>query len=239
MQNFLIVGCTSGIGKALSELLLQKGQNVLGAGRNTNVLRWFSEQYPQQFKGLELDLRKPETIASRLSKAAQSFGPIDVVVVLSSITGRNPQLEWDIEEEVILTNVLGWTAVCLWAAHYFEQRGAGHLVGVTSLAKYLSSVNPSYIASKAFEGKYLDGLRLRLEAKGIRVTEIMPGFVDTPMIADRKNKFWAIPADKAAQCLLKAIARKKRRAVISAKWKIFRYIAPHISAGLHLKLFRE
>ena len=189
-------------------------------------------------KGIVLDLRETATIEATLNESLKNRPLLDVVVLLSSITGENPELEWPIEENVIRTNVLGWSAVALWAARHFERQGKGHLVGITSLAKYLASVNPSYIASKAFEGKLLDGLRLRLEPKGIWVTEILPGFVETPMIARQKRKFWAISAEKAAHCILGSIEKKKRRAVISKRWKIFRLLAPHISARLQLKIFK-
>jgi len=238
MQHFLIVGCTSGIGKALTNKLLENGQMVTGVGRQQNMLRKFSEKFPDRFSAIVLDLRETATIEATLNESLKNRPVIDVVVLLSSITGENPELEWPLEENVIRTNVLGWSAVALWAAHYFERQGKGHLVGITSLAKYLASVNPSYIASKAFEGKLLDGLRLRLEPKGIWVTEILPGFVETPMIARQKRKFWAISAEKAAHCILGSIEKKKRRAVISKRWKIFRLLAPHISARLQLKIFK-
>lgn len=239
MQHFLVVGCTSGIGKALTYNLLEKGHLVTGIGRQQGMLQVLEETFPERFKGIVLDLKETDTIEAILNEGLQSRPIVDVVVLLSSITGENPDLEWAIEEDIIRTNVLGWSAMALWAAHYFEQQGKGHLVGVTSLAKYLASENPSYIASKAFEGKLLDGLRLRLEPQGIWVTEILPGFVETPMIAGQKRKFMVISADKAARCILKAIVKKKRRAVISGRWKIFRFLAPHLSAWLQVKFLNQ
>ncbi len=232
MENFLIVGCTSGIGKALTLLLLKNNKKVLGLGRNKTVLKELQQSFPAHFRPLKFDIRDDEQAAKALSEAVRAFGNIDVAVVLASITQENANLDWRLEKKVIETNVLGWAAICVWLANYFEKQNGGHLVGVTSLAKYLASVNPAYSASKAFEAKFLDGLRVRLEKKGIWVTEIMPGFVDTPMIAHREQKFWVISAEKAAKGILKAIQKRKRRAVVSGRWKVTRLFAPHLGPAV-------
>ncbi len=236
MQKFLIVGCTSGIGLALTRLLLHQNVLVWGMGRNQTVLQKLKAEFPERFHSLKIDLRNEQQLLEQLNALAGKLNSIDVCVVAASITGENPNLDWEVEKNVLQTNVLGWAAVCNWAAHYFEVQGRGHLVGITSLAKYLASVNPAYIASKAFEGKYLDGLRLRLEPKGIWVTEVLPGFVQTPMIANRRQTFMVISAQKAAQEILKAIKQKKRRVTISKRWKLFRLILPHIPVKGLLKL---
>ncbi|WP_456406595.1 SDR family NAD(P)-dependent oxidoreductase [Caldithrix abyssi] len=236
MQTYLIVGCTSGIGKALTEILVTKGHRVLGAGRSQSALEELSRKFPDLFSGKTLDIQQEQKTMAALDEWLDEQPAIDVAVIASSIVGANPELEWEIEKNIIQTNVLGWAAVCNRMARYFEQQGRGHLVGITSLAKYLASVNPAYIATKAFEGRYLDGLRSRLEPRGVHVTEIMPGFVETPMIADRNNAFLVISPEKAAKSILRAIKKRKRRAVISTRWKIFRLLLPHLPAVLLVKL---
>jgi short-subunit dehydrogenase len=62
------------------------------------------------------------------------------------------------------------------------KRGQGHFIGVSSLAdELLSSDAPAYFASKAGFSSYLGGLALALKPRGVHVTNIRFGFVDTKM----------------------------------------------------------
>ncbi len=227
-RRALIVGCTSGIGRALSQQLLRAGWIVGGAARNRQVLDEMESDASAQFYGQELDIRQIETIPQKLEDLVKRMGGMDVCVVSSSITGKNKELEWSIEQNVLETNVLGYAAVLIWAARFFENQGRGHLIGITSLAKYLGGRNPAYTATKAFEARYLDGLRLRLKRKGVLVTEVMPGFVKTPMAADQGRMFWTISAEKAARCIVRVMERPKARVAISFRWKPFKYLLPHL-----------
>ncbi len=224
----LIVGSTSGIGRALSAQMLNAGWIVGGVARNRQILEEMENEAQKRFYGQELDIKQIAEIPLRLEQLVQRMGGMDVCVVSSSITGKNKELEWSIEQNVLETNVLGYAAVLIWAARYFEKQGRGHLIGITSLAKYLGGRNPAYTASKAFEARYLDGLRLRLKRKGVLVTEVMPGFVNTPMIADQGRLFWTISAEKAANCIMRVVKKPKARVAISARWKPFRYLLPHL-----------
>ncbi len=236
MKKAIIVGCTSGIGRALSEVFVAQGYKVAGLARNTEVLQDMEQNLNGQFIGHPLDVRDLDAIAPALDEVAARLGGVDVCVMAASIARKNAELEWETEWKVLQTNVMGYARVLIWAARYFLRQGHGHLVGISSLAKYLGGRNPAYTASKAFEGIYLDGLRLKLERKGIWVTEIMPGFVRTPLTEDQPNVFWAISPQKAAQCIFKAIRKRKRRAVVSLRWKPFRCLIPHLPFAL-LKRF--
>jgi len=88
------------------------------------------------------------------------------------------------------------------AFHHFRQKGAGHLVGISSIIALRGSrVSPVYSASKAFVSNYLQGLRWRIAKLGlpIAVTDIKPGYVETAMISERNSKFffWVASSQKA------------------------------------------
>lgn len=228
MKKAVIVGCTSGIGKALTEELLAHDYVVGGMGRNGEKLQELEQTFPKKFVGQVGDIRNTDALTQQLDTLIKKLGGMELCVVSSGIARKNPDLEWEIEQKVLQTNIMGYSAVLIWAGRYFLAQGYGHLVGITSLAKYLGGRNPAYTASKAFEGIYLDGLRLRLERKGVFVTEIMPGFVKTPLTADQQNMFWAISPQKAAKSIFRAIQKRKRKAVVSLRWKPFRCLLPHL-----------
>ena len=105
-----------------------------------------------------------------------------------------------------------------------RRRGAGHLVGISSIAALRGSgVAPAYNASKAFVSTYLDGLRHKLARLGspVAVTDIQPGFVRTAM-AQGPHVFWAASPEKAAEQIWQAIRRRRKRAIVTRRWRLDR-----------------
>src|SRR5262249_56815547 len=88
----------------------------------------------------------------------------------------------------------------------------GHLVGISSIAGYRGlPTSAAYSASKAALSIFLESIRVDLRARGIKVTDIRPGFIDTPLT--KKNRFpmpFLLPADEAARRIVRAIDRDKR-----------------------------
>lgn len=226
MKRAAIIGATSGIGLELARQMAQRGYIVGGCGRRADVLQNLKNELGDRFCFTELDIQEVETIPQILNELVRQMGGMDICIISSSISEANPEMDWAIEQNVIQTNVLGYAAAANFAARYFRQQRQGHLVGITSVAKFFGNRNPSYSASKAFESIYLRGLRLTLERSGVQVTEIIPGFVRTPMISDQKKTFWVLGADKAAAQIIRAVGRKRRVAFIPKRWIIFGLIIP-------------
>jgi short-subunit dehydrogenase len=90
-------------------------------------------------------------------------------------------------------------------------RRQGHLVGISSVAKYRGLPNTAaYCASKAFVSVFLESLRIDLHHAGVSVTEVRPGYVDTPLIESLKTKPFLVDANDAAKTIATAIARKRK-----------------------------
>ncbi len=79
----------------------------------------------------------------------------------------------------------------------------------------------SYNASKAYVSSYLEGLACRKECRSgaITVTDVRPGFVDTPM-AQGEGLFWVASPEKAAKQIYAAIRKKKRIVYITKRWRL-------------------
>ncbi len=226
MKRIVIIGATSGIGLALARLCLQKGYRVGGCGRTVSILEELKSAYPEQFEFERLDIRDTEQIPQVLNTLISELGGMDICVVASSIGGSSAGLDWQKEFDAIQTNVVGYSAVLNFAAQYFIRTGGGHLAGITSLTKYFGFRNAVYNASKAFEAVYLQSLRLKLEKNNIRVTEIVPGFVDTPMVKENPKMFWLVPVEKAARQILKALENRKKTVYISRRWRLMSWLLP-------------
>src|SRR5262249_15656211 len=100
------------------------------------------------------------------------------------------------------------------------KRGGGHLAAVSSLAAYKGLPGESaYCASKAAGNRYLEGVRIQLRGKGIAVTTVCPGFVETPVTDVNNFKMpWLLEADEAARRIVRALRR--RRKVYNFPWQM-------------------
>jgi short-subunit dehydrogenase len=237
MKKVIIIGATSGIGEALTRQLVKKGYLVGGCGRNDEKLQILQKELGNQFVSQVLDIRDTHRIEPALEKLVSKLGGLDIFVVSSGISHKNALLEWEPEKDVLQTNVMGYTSCLTFAARYFLKQRKGHLVGITSLTKYFSNKSaPAYNASKIFESNYLDSLRFRLHGKNFYVSEIVPGFVNTPMLSRPDRTFWLVPVEKAAKQMIEGIEKKKKYIFVSKRWGLFRWILPILPDVVYRKV---
>jgi len=237
MKKVIIVGATSGIGLELARQLIECGYRVGGCGRRKEVLNNLQQQLGSEFIGQILDIRKTDEIENALNRLIERIDGMDMCIITSGISQDNLLLDWAIEQNIIQTNIVGYAAVATFAARYFLRQRAGHLVGITSLTKYFANRSiPSYNASKVFASNYLDSLRYRLHGKNLYVTEIVPGFVDTPLLKNPDRTVMLIPVEKAVREMIRSIEKKKKVVIISRRWRLFRWILPVIPDVVYRKV---
>ena len=129
------------------------------------------------------------------------------------------QADVDQIEQMIRVNYLGAIYVIEAVLPEMLRRGRGHIAGVSSLAAYKGFPGQQgYCASKAALKTFLEGLRIQLRHRGIRVTTICPGFVHTPMTAQHRFGMpFVMNADEAARRIAKALRRRKK--VFNFPWQ--------------------
>jgi len=220
MKKAIIIGATSGIGKSLCELLIQQGYVVGITGRRIDLLQSIQLQHPDTVYCQPMDVQDLSTLVAKCDQLVSQLGGMDLLVISSGVGEINKELDFEVENNTIRTNVQGFTAVADWGMNYFKKQGVGHLVNVSSIAGLRGNGDaPAYFASKAFQINYLEGLRLNAYKSGltIYVTDVRPGFVDTAM-ALGDGLFWVAPVEKAAKQIFTAIQRKKKVVYISKRW---------------------
>jgi short-subunit dehydrogenase len=112
------------------------------------------------------------------------------------------------EPRIIEVNLTGMVKTAAAVIPQMVKRGQGHFVGVSSLAdELLSAEAPSYHASKAGLSNYLGGLALALKPKGVHVTNVRFGFVDTKMAKGNVKPFM-MSVEKAVDHLETCISKK-------------------------------
>ncbi|MDR3459367.1 MAG: SDR family NAD(P)-dependent oxidoreductase [Verrucomicrobiae bacterium] len=222
MKRAIVIGATSGIGRALVKVLVAKGYVVGATGRRAKLLAELQAEHPGKIFISTFDVTEVATVVKKLSALVREIGGLDLVVLSSGTGHMNPALDFALEQEAIDTNVLPFTLIAGWAYAFFEKQGAGHFAGITSIAGLRGGRHaPAYNATKAFQIRYLEGLRAKAKKAGlpIVITDIRPGFVDTAM-AKGDDVFWVAPARKAAVQIYRAIENKKPVAYITRRWAL-------------------
>lgn len=237
-KKIVIVGATSGIGAALASTYAHAGWIVGATGRRAELLETLKAEFPNSIFTRPHDVTASDSI-SILEDLVREMNGVDVIVYNSGIGIYNKNLEWHPERDTIAVNVSGFTEIAIWAFRYFRQRGSGHFVGVSSVAAERGNGKaPAYNASKAFMANYMEGLRQQAfhSKKDIFITDIRPGFVDTPMTNQNKGMFWVAQAGVAARQIMSAIDRKKRVAYVTRRWALVAWLIRRVPRWVYEKL---
>jgi len=222
MKRAIVIGATSGMGRGLARLLANENYNVGITGRRTNLLDELKRENPDRFVSLTFDMTDISAISTYMNELTKALGGLDLLIICSGTGDINEKLDFWIEKKTIDVNVTGFTALCDWAFHYFEQQQHGQLVAITSIAGLIGSRHaPAYNATKSYQIKYLEGLQQKAKKAKLplSISDIRPGFVDTAM-AKGDGLFWVASIDKAVQQLYRAIKRKRKITYITKRWSI-------------------
>jgi short-subunit dehydrogenase len=136
------------------------------------------------------------------------------MLIASAGIGTTTRVEDLCQEEataMIEVNVIGVVNSVTAVTPQMTQRGAGHLVAISSLAAYRGVPQSAvYCASKAAVSALFESLRIDLKGTGIDVTIIHPGFIRTPSTATRKRMPYLVELDDAIHKMIKAIERRQK-----------------------------
>lgn len=238
-MKIIIIGATTGIGKALAELYISQGHEVTITGRRISLLEELQSTYPNQKIHIStIDVADIENARKTMQHLVEKNGGIDKVIINAGVGFGKASFEEEIK--TIDINVRGFVAIARWSYDYFKSKGGGHIIGISSLAALRSSpYAPEYHASKAFVSSYMQGLRLRSvkNRHQITVTDIRPGFVDTPMTKQNKGMFWVATPEKAAKQIADAIESKKNVAYITKRYFLLAILMKLFPEWLLAKIF--
>ncbi|MGA2025832.1 MAG: SDR family NAD(P)-dependent oxidoreductase [Syntrophobacteraceae bacterium] len=225
-RTAVIIGASSGIGRALAGELSREGWQIALAARRVDLLENIAADCGPGTLVRHVDLMESEKAAAAIKALLDELGTVDLFVISAGTGHINPELEWGPERDTLLVNVTGFASIAQAAMQHFFRQGHGHLVGISSIAALRGSgIGAAYAASKAFQATYLDGLRdlARRRKIPITVTEAQPGFVDTPMMKAARP-FWVASPEVAALQILRAVRRRAKHAYITRRWAIVAWL---------------
>jgi NAD(P)-dependent dehydrogenase (short-subunit alcohol dehydrogenase family) len=221
VSSVLVIGSSDGIGLALVRALLGRGRRVAGVSRSPLSAERLGlpSEAAAGYRHVIADVRDPayrDRLSETVAEIIGELGGVDVCVYCAGVgepldlgqvveTGR---LE---DSEVFEVNLLGLVRTAEVVLPGMLAAGRGHVIGLSSLADAFPDPGaPSYGASKAGMSAYLDRLGLAVRSRGVFVTSVRFGFVDTKMAKSDVRPFLITP-EAAADRILRCMARRPRR----------------------------
>jgi len=214
----VILGGTSGIGRAVARRLAERGEEVLLLGINEDDLKRsaadITSRHPSQAEVgyVFCDLERPEMFGPALDAADAALGGFDTVIVTAAMFATQEALEADVElaRRLCTVNFANTIAFCEHARTRLLARGGGRLVVISSVAGDRGRKPVAiYGAGKAGLARYLEALDHKFHAAGLSVVCVKPGFVKTAMTAGLKPPPFAGEPEGVATDIIRAMDRRK------------------------------
>jgi NAD(P)-dependent dehydrogenase (short-subunit alcohol dehydrogenase family) len=184
---WLITGASSGLGRALAEAVLERGERVVATARNRDSVAELEDHHPGQAIAAILDVTDAGQARTAIDAAVAAFDRIDVVVNNAGygLFGALEELADDELRQEFETNVFGAINVTRAALPQLRRQRGGHIVQMSSLegvAPMLAGES-AYAATKfAVEG-LCEALAKEVAHLGVRLTIVEPGPVRTDFAA--------------------------------------------------------
>ena len=237
-MNIVIIGASSGIGKALFEKYSNENNRIGIIGRRAHLLDELYQKNPFKTIPAQADITNIEEIKQVINTLKEALGRIDLAIVCAGIGDINATLDYAVEHPIINTNVVGWTFVIDTLYHIFEQQSHGHLVAISSIGGLRGEpMAPAYSATKAYQINYLEALNKKAFKYGrhIIVTDIRPGLVDTAM-AKGEGLFWVMPVEKVANQIIATINKRKSISYVTKRWHFIAIINKYLPYHIYKKI---
>lgn len=217
MARVLITGASSGIGEALALAFAGQGDEVLLVARRRARLEALARRIEAgggRATSVPLDVGDTDRCVETLRRLDRE-APLDCVVANAGVgppTDAAPY-SWEALRGPCHVNFSGAAATLTASLPAMVARGRGHLVGISSLSSFGALPGSgAYCAPKAGLAMLLECLRLDVAPRGVAVTTVNLGFVDTPMVAHRHEAMPQLlrPDEAAARIVARLPARPPR-----------------------------
>ncbi|WP_100407869.1 SDR family oxidoreductase [Bacillus solitudinis] len=243
MKDILIVGVTSGIGKALAHQYAKEEYSLILAGRDKAEMERIASdiriryQVPVNVKTIDAESfdTHSDFFASCVEKAGKLSGML--LVYGNMVDQETAQTDFTKAKKMIDVNFTSYVSLLETAARYFEVERSGFIGVISSVAGDRGrKSNYIYGSSKGALSVYVQGLRNRLYASGVHVATIKPGFVDTQMTYGLNGLFLVAKPEDVAKRVHDSIRKKHDVIYVPGYWSIIMFILKSIPERVFKRL---
>jgi NAD(P)-dependent dehydrogenase (short-subunit alcohol dehydrogenase family) len=190
----LVTGANRGLGRRFAEDLVARGAKVYGGARRPETV-----DVPGVIP-VQLDITDPESVR----RAAEIAGDVNVLVNNAGVSTRAGLLQGSLDDVRLEmeTHYFGTLQVIRAFAPVIERNGGGRILNVLSVLSWLHpETSGAYSAAKAAAWAMTDAVREELAPKGVQVTALHVGYMDTDMVSYIPAEQKTDPAIVAKQAL--------------------------------------
>ncbi|HHF0554368.1 3-oxoacyl-ACP reductase FabG [Vibrio diabolicus] len=180
----LVTGASRGIGRAIAELLVERGATVIGTATSENGAAAISEYLGDNGKGLALNVTDVESIEATLKTINEEFGVIDILVNNAGITRDNLLMRMKDDEwnDIIDTNLTPIYRMSKAVLRGMMKKRAGRIINVGSVVGTMGNAGQTnYAAAKAGVIGFTKSMAREVASRGVTVNTVAPGFIETDM----------------------------------------------------------
>ncbi len=225
----VVTGASSGIGEGAAIAFARRGSRVVLVARRLDRLAAMASRIEAaggSALAMKVDVTDPTELDALPGLIAEVFGrPCDVLVNNAGIPGGGPfdDLAYEQIRHVVEVNLLG----VLYGSRAFlpgmMRRGHGHVINVASMAGRFAAPGAAlYTATKHAVVAFSESANYDAEARGVHVTSVNPGFVDTEGFPQSALPSWMVmPVERVAEAIVR-VARED----IAPEYSVPRWISP-------------
>ncbi len=183
----VVIGATSGIGKAIALGLADAGADVVPTGRRAKLTKQAArdiEARGRRSLAITADVSDADSLQALADATIEKFGKVDILVNAAGRTVRRPTLEVSDAEwnEIMDTNLTGMLRACRVFGYYMIERRYGRIINIGSLTSVVALYEvAAYGASKAGVAALTKSLAVEWAPHNVCVNAILPGVFRTAL----------------------------------------------------------
>jgi NAD(P)-dependent dehydrogenase (short-subunit alcohol dehydrogenase family) len=177
-RTWFVTGCSSGLGRALCERLLESGERVVATARDVTKIMDFRERFADRAVVLPLDITDNASVAAAVGAAVSLAGGVDVLVNNAGygLVGALEEVDEQAVKDAFDANVYGAYRLIRAFLPHMRARKSGHILNISSMAGFVGGPGFCFYSATKFA---LEGLSEALAKEvapfGVRVTLVEPG----------------------------------------------------------------
>lgn len=194
-QSVLVIGASSGIGRAAAVLFAREGAKVMASARREDRLKQLQKELAAEGRAIEISAAnaiEPDEMVALAKLTEQKFGGIDIMAYVSGTNTKErylPVLTPAVWNELVNTNMNGAFYATYAVLPGMRAKKAGHLIYVSSISGHTPDVSgAAYQASKRGCIGLAHAVRMEEKENGIRTCAVCPGLVDSELLDKRPVK---------------------------------------------------